>query len=447
MSEHHSPDFDDELDVAPPPTHTSGQPPRRIGPPADFSRPPNPLRHAGEPPADGTDTPDSDSSGAHRVSEPYAPGDEGHTSVLRFDSDPRIAEARDDYHRRYGPDDAREAAPEPPVERRDPRDQFRPPPPGWGPPSSGPQPPAGWPGHRADARGPQFDQPGPRRPDPRRWEQAQGSGASWNYTDTIRSGEMVPSRRTPPGRGWRKTLYVGSGKLINPGQSPDERYEDELRAKCRTLLRGKYKIGVLGKGGAGKTTTSAGVGSTFAELRQDDRVVAIDADTAFGKLASRVDPKASGSYWELAGDRNLHSFADIRTRVGSNPAGLFVLGGDPATARRRQLEPEIYRQATTQLDRHFTLSIVDCGSTLDADITVEVLSDVDALIVVSSPWFDGASAAGQTLEWLANNGYTGPAAPHGGGGQRLRRPRRQERSEKAFRAVPPTRAEGHRDAL
>jgi MinD-like ATPase involved in chromosome partitioning or flagellar assembly len=38
---------------------------------------------------------------------------------------------------------------------------------------------------------------------------------------------------------------------------------------------------------------------------------------------------------------------------------------------------------------------------------LEVLGDVDALIVVSSPWFDGASAAGQTLEWLANNGFTG----------------------------------------
>jgi MinD-like ATPase involved in chromosome partitioning or flagellar assembly len=27
--------------------------------------------------------------------------------------------------------------------------------------------------------------------------------------------------------------------------------------------------------------------------------------------------------------------------------------------------------------------------------------------VVSSPWYDGASAAGQILDWLANNGYTG----------------------------------------
>jgi hypothetical protein len=33
-----------------------------------------------------------------------------------------------------------------------------------------------------------------------------------------------------------------------------------------------------------------------------------------------------------------------------------------------------------------------------------MVRDLDALIVVSSPWVDGASAAGQTLEWLANHG-------------------------------------------
>jgi MinD-like ATPase involved in chromosome partitioning or flagellar assembly len=57
-------------------------------------------------------------------------------------------------------------------------------------------------------------------------------------------------------------------------------------------------------------------------------------------------------------------------------------------------------------DRHFTISIVDCGASLDSAVTQEVLRDLDALIVVSSPWVDGASAAGQTLEWLANHGMT-----------------------------------------
>jgi MinD-like ATPase involved in chromosome partitioning or flagellar assembly len=278
------------------------------------------------------------------------------------------------------------------------------------PPGTAPAPPR--PGAFGERPGPSWQQP-PQQP-ARAWpdegpgfSQAQGSAANWNYVDAIRSSELVPTRRIPPGRGWRKAVYRASFKSINLGQSPDERYQAELEAKIRSLLRGKYKIGVLGKGGVGKSTIAASVGSVFAEFRLDDRVVAIDADTAFGKLASRIDPSTAGSYWELATDRHLFSFGDIRSRVGSNKTGLFVLAGETATARRRVLDAAIYREAALQLDKHFTLSIVDCGSTLDSPVTQEVLTDVDALIVVSSPWYDGASAAGQTLEWLANGGHTG----------------------------------------
>lgn len=228
-----------------------------------------------------------------------------------------------------------------------------------------------------------------------------------SYADRIPVQDLVPVQRVPPGRGWRRLLFQASFGLINLGPSPDELRQAELEARIRGVLRGHYKIGVLGKGGVGKTTVSASVGSVFAELRQDDRVVAIDADTAFGKLGSRVDPKAVGSYWELASDRHLESFADIRTRVGNNAAGLFVLAGEGSPARRRVLDPAIYREATARLDRHFSISIVDCSSTMDSAVTQEVLRDLDALIVVSSPWVDGAAAAGQTMDWLANRGLTG----------------------------------------
>jgi MinD-like ATPase involved in chromosome partitioning or flagellar assembly len=59
------------------------------------------------------------------------------------------------------------------------------------------------------------------------------------------------------------------------------------------------------------------------------------------------------------------------------------------------------------LDRHFTISVIDCGSTMDAPVTLESLRDLDALIVVSSPWADGAAAAAKTMEWLADHGQSG----------------------------------------
>jgi MinD-like ATPase involved in chromosome partitioning or flagellar assembly len=265
---------------------------------------------------------------------------------------------------------------------------------------------AGWPAtpakprpdHRVDAS---REQP--------RWQAARppaATASNWSYVEGLRASELVPTRKVAPARGWRRAVYSASFGLINLGPSADERRQAELETRIRSLLRGHYKIGVLGKGGSGKTTVAAAVGSILASLRQDDRVVAIDADTAFGKLASRVDPHAAGSYWELAADQHLHTFADIRSRVGNNAAGLFVLAGEAATARRRVLNPQIYREATARLDNHFTISVVDCGSTMDSAVTAEVLRDLDALIVVSSPWVDAASAAGQTMEWLANHGYT-----------------------------------------
>jgi MinD-like ATPase involved in chromosome partitioning or flagellar assembly len=209
-----------------------------------------------------------------------------------------------------------------------------------------------------------------------------------------------------PSRGWRHFVRVATRGVVNLGPSAQERQEAEFEAVIQAVLRGTYKVGVLGKGGVGKTSVAASVGSLFAELRRQDRVVAIDADTAFGRLASRIDPRASGSYWDLATDKNLQSFADVRARVGNNSAGLYVLAGEPATGTRRVLDPAIYREVALRLDRHFTISVVDCGSTLDTPVTQEALRDLDALIVVSSPWADGASAAAKTMEWLAERGRT-----------------------------------------
>lgn len=221
---------------------------------------------------------------------------------------------------------------------------------------------------------------------------------------------VAPSRpvKPRPMLGWRKVVLTASFGLINLGPSPTELRTAHLESLVAAPLRGHFKIGVLGKGGVGKTTVAASVGSVLAELRRSDRVVALDADTAFGRLGSRIDPRADGygSYWELATNKNIQSFADLLTKVGSNSAGLYVLAGESGS-RRRMLDPAVFREASLRLDQHFTISIIDCGSTMDAPVTQEALRDMDALIVVSSPWPDGASAAAQAMEWLARDGRTG----------------------------------------
>ena len=323
-----------------------------------------------------------------------------------------------------------EPGPPPPYrEAERPRGSFRPPPPHYGPPPGAPR--GTGPFHsqgRADStpwsQQPDRQPPRHQRPPMPPGPPPQPPGQPWppggyapdnrvaqppsdSYADRIRADDLVPSRRVPPSRGWRFALFKATFGLVNLGPGPDEIRQAELEAKVRSPLRGHFKVGVMGKGGVGKTTVSACIGSVFAELRQDDRVVAIDADTAFGKLGSRVDPRVQGSYWELAADQHLDTFADVRSRVGSNSAGLFVLAGEGTPARRRVLDPAIYREATSRLDRYFTMSIVDCSSTMDTPVTQEVLRDLDALVVVSSPWVDGAAVAGQTMDWLAARGLIG----------------------------------------
>jgi MinD-like ATPase involved in chromosome partitioning or flagellar assembly len=210
----------------------------------------------------------------------------------------------------------------------------------------------------------------------------------------------------PADHGWRRILRLLTFGLVKPGPSPAQQQQAQYEAAIRNVLRGIRKVGVLGKGGVGKTSVAASVGSLFAELRRQDHVVAIDADTAFGRLSGRIDPRSRGSFWELTSDKNLESFTDVAERVGRNPGGLYVLAGEPASGPRRVLDPAIYREAALRLDRHFAISVIDCGSTMDSPVTHEVLRDLDALIVVSSPWADGASAAARTMEWLSDQGLS-----------------------------------------
>ena len=176
--------------------------------------------------------------------------------------------------------------------------------------------------------------------------------------------------------------------------------------------------------------------------------MAIDADTAFGRLSSRIDPRVDGLV--LGIDRRQEPA--VLRRCGRPRRPQFRR---PARARRRTggraragcSIPRSTGKPRSRLDRHFTISVIDCGSTMDSPVTQEVLRDLDALIVVSSPWADGASAAARTMEWLADHGLSGSAAPHHRGAQRFRRTCRQAHPGVAGSRVRRSRTAGGRGAL
>jgi MinD-like ATPase involved in chromosome partitioning or flagellar assembly len=224
--------------------------------------------------------------------------------------------------------------------------------------------------------------------------------------EQLRAADLVASRKIPPGYGWRKLMYQLSFGELNAGESPDEQQVRKLKTQAGAPFRGTYSIAVLGgKGGAGKTTITAAIGSVFASLRRD-MVVAIDADPAqAANLAARIDPSATSSFREILADEQLLRYADVRSHVGQNAIGLDVLASDPQMSGRHAVDARAYAATHERLERFYSLLIADCGVDLCHPIMAGVLGRANAVAMVASAVPDGAEGAAKQIDWLGDRGY------------------------------------------
>lgn len=217
--------------------------------------------------------------------------------------------------------------------------------------------------------------------------------------------ELIRRAQLPPSKGWRRWLYRLSFGTANPGQSPAELEYEQLTRRVRQPVRGNYKIAVLSmKGGVGKTTTTTGLGSTFAALR-GDRVIAYDANPDFGTLAYRIHRDSDRTVRDLLADKAVHSYSDVRIYTSQARSRLEVLASERDPSVSEAFNERDYIAALRILESFYNIILTDCGTGLMNSAMAGVLKEADALVLVSSAAKDGARSAGATLEWLSRHGF------------------------------------------
>jgi MinD-like ATPase involved in chromosome partitioning or flagellar assembly len=259
--------------------------------------------------------------------------------------------------------------------------------------------------------------PAPQRPirDVGRWtdpgavaaQEAQRTRADSDESADLSSARLLrPNRRRPPRTGWRRFLYLLTGRLINPGESPQDVRERELIARINQPLLGCHKIATLSlKGGVGKTTITATLGATFASKR-GDRVVAVDANPDRGTLAQKIPLETSATVRHLLRDaQRVRRYTDVRAYTSQGPSRLEVLASEEDPAVSEAFSEDDYRRTVTLLEHFYNIVLTDCGTGLMHSAMYGVLGVADQLIIVSSGSIDGARSASATIAWLEAHGH------------------------------------------
>ncbi|MGH3860142.1 AAA family ATPase [Actinokineospora sp.] len=222
----------------------------------------------------------------------------------------------------------------------------------------------------------------------------------------LSSARLLKQAKRAPQSGWRKAVFVASGHLINPGESPTDLRRRELIGRVNQPLRGCYKIAMLSlKGGVGKTTTTTTLGSTFSSLR-GDRVIAVDANPDRGTLSQKIPLETTATVRHLLRDADrIRRYSDIRAYTSQGPSRLEVLASEQDPAVSEAFSEQDYRRTVTLLEHFYNIVLTDCGTGLMHSAMKGVLDIADSLVIVSSGSVDGARSASATLDWLDAHGY------------------------------------------
>jgi MinD-like ATPase involved in chromosome partitioning or flagellar assembly len=204
-----------------------------------------------------------------------------------------------------------------------------------------------------------------------------------------RPARMSPLRRMRAA--WARTDYA---------RQLDQRIFTPRLQRCATIAV------VSPKGGPGKTTITALLGSLLAFLRRD-RVVAVDANPDFGSLGRRLVPDHPIFIDDLlAGplQQGPLSATGLDAQLGRGPDGLMVAPAPADPDRAKQLDEPAYRALFERLGDFVGTLVLDCGTGLDAPPARAALACADQLVLVTDGEPDTASLVCEAADWLQHSG-------------------------------------------
>jgi MinD-like ATPase involved in chromosome partitioning or flagellar assembly len=168
---------------------------------------------------------------------------------------------------------------------------------------------------------------------------------------------------------WRRTDYL---------RRLDDEIADPKLRRCAT-------IAVLSpKGGVGKTTLTALLGSLFALVRRD-RAVAIDTNPDYGSLGRTLTPDHNVFVDDLL-DILQHpelSITQLDANLGRATDGLMVLPAPTDPARMARLDRAAYAKVIERMQAMAGLLLLDCGTGLQEPAAQAAMMAADQFVLVS----------------------------------------------------------------
>ncbi|MCX5109222.1 MinD/ParA family protein [Streptomyces sp. NBC_00378] len=153
------------------------------------------------------------------------------------------------------------------------------------------------------------------------------------------------------------------------------------------------------RGGAGKSTVAALLGTTYAHYRQDP-VLLVEADPALGSLPLRLG--ADSLRWttgDLAGIIEPQmSLLDVTGYLVQLPGNAWLLPGSQGQIGA-MLDTRAYERVMVSLRRYFGVTVVDC-ETLPAEVARVALSAAQARVLAAPATLEGVTSTYAVLQWM-----------------------------------------------